>query len=252
MNSPVKYEPGQWQVMKEQATMLVRSGFLPESVNTPEKAIAIAMKGQEIGMPMMQAYSQIHVIKGKPTLSAEGINSLIRRNCPGAKLEFLERTEEQCIIKATRPLEAPAMFSFTMADAKRAGITNNPSWTKYPRQMLFARCISEVGRTMFPDCLSGISYVPEELGADVDENGEVISVPVEKVHPVVTATMGFDPNNATQVKYMTKWCHELDIKDEKDILEIMKRMTGKTSEDMLTTVKEYENELKAFAQGEEK
>lgn len=43
--------------------------------------------------------------------------------------------------------------------------------------MLWARCITIIGRTVFPDCLSGISYTPEELGAEVNEDGEIISIP---------------------------------------------------------------------------
>jgi hypothetical protein len=170
-----------WLAMKEQCTALVRSGFLPDSIRTPEQAIAIALKGHEIGMPMMQAFSSINIIKGKPTISAEGMNALIRKHCPRAKLEILENDALICTIRATRPGEASFTHSYTMDDARRANITGNPSWTKYPDAMLFARCISSIARRVFPDCLQGISYTPEELGAEVNEDGEIINIKAQDI-----------------------------------------------------------------------
>jgi hypothetical protein len=45
--------------------------------------------------------------------------------------------------------------------AQDAGLTRNPTWKSYPRQMLRARCISEGIRTVFPGCVVG-TYTPEE------------------------------------------------------------------------------------------
>ncbi len=53
-------------------------------------------------------------------------------------------------------------MSWTIKDAERAGLTGNPTWKKFPRQMLKARCISEAVRGIFPAVLSGL-YAPEEV-----------------------------------------------------------------------------------------
>lgn len=149
-----------------QCESLVKSGFLPASIKTPEQALAIAIKGREVGMPPMQAFSQINIINGKPCIGAEGMNFLIRRNFPAARIAILERSDVSCKIKAQRCAdEPPVEFSFSMDDAKRAQLLANPSWQKYPRAMLFARAFSEMARTMFPDALGGISYMPEEAEA---------------------------------------------------------------------------------------
>lgn len=163
-----------YNIMKDQADILVKSGFLPPAVNTAEKAMAIAIKGAEVGMPMMQSFSHINIIGGKPAMSAEGMNFLIRKNCPNAKIDILERSSERCKIKAQRAGSESCEFEYTMEDAKRALLLANPSWQKYPKQMLFARCFSDMARTMFPDCIAGLSYTPEELGAIVDIDGKVI------------------------------------------------------------------------------
>lgn len=155
-------------VYKEQADALLKSGFLPVAIKTPEQALAIIIKGREVGLPAMQAFAQINVIGGKPTISAEGMNYLIRKHHPRARISILKRTDSVCEIKAQRHSdESPVVFSFTMEDAKRAELLANPSWKKYPKAMLFARAFSEMARTLFPDAIGGLSYTPEEMGADI-------------------------------------------------------------------------------------
>jgi hypothetical protein len=46
--------------------------------------------------------------------------------------------------------------------AQDAGLTKNPTWRSYPRQMLRSRCISEGIRTVFPGVVVG-TYTPEEV-----------------------------------------------------------------------------------------
>lgn len=54
----------EWQSIKQQAQMAVKSNLLPNTINTPEKAVVVALKGRELGIPMMQAFSQINIISG--------------------------------------------------------------------------------------------------------------------------------------------------------------------------------------------
>jgi hypothetical protein len=46
--------------------------------------------------------------------------------------------------------------------AERAGLTKNPTWKQYPRQMLRARVISEGVRAVFPGVAVGL-YTSEEV-----------------------------------------------------------------------------------------
>lgn len=180
---------GEIKSLKSQADILVKSGLLPASVNTAEKAIVIMLKGRELGISPMQALSGINVISGKPCMTAELMLSQIYKNCKSARIHLVERTNEKCVIVASRPDCKSTEFIFTIEDAKRAGLMRNPSWEKYPRAMLHARCVSEMARSMFPDAIAGASYTPEEMGAEVNESGEVINVvPTEgKTDPTTTA-----------------------------------------------------------------
>ena len=74
-------------------------------------------------------------------------------------------------------------FTYGIEDAKRAGLLDKKNkdgspnnWTKYPQNMLFARAISSGTRLYCPDVFNGnLVYVPEELGAQVDEDGEPVA-----------------------------------------------------------------------------
>lgn len=170
----------EWAMMKDQAMKVVKSGMLPPSIKTPEQAVTVMLKGRELGIPAMQAFSSINVIQGKPTLSAELMLSLVLKNIPSAQYEIVETTDEKCVIEASRsPQAKKTRFEFNLEDAKRAKLypgAPNSSWAKYPRAMLRNRCVSEMCRSIFPDALSGCVYTPEELGAQVDEDGHVIDV----------------------------------------------------------------------------
>src|SRR5690606_375368 len=58
-----------------------------------------------------------------------------------------------------------------------AGVAGRGPWKSYPKAMLFARALSQGVRWHCPDVLGGTTaYVPEELGAQVDADGNVIDV----------------------------------------------------------------------------
>ena len=175
-----------WTLMKQQASELIKSGFLPSGIKTPEQAVAIMLKGRELGIPPMQALSHIHIINGKPTMSAELMLAQIMRLHPKTKISYPVRSGEKCEVKVTREGSEASIFSFSIQDAQAAGLLSNPTWKKYPRAMLHARVVSEMARSLFPDAISGVSYTPEEMGASVNEEGQVIEV--ESREAVVVTT----------------------------------------------------------------
>ncbi len=66
------------------------------------------------------------------------------------------------------------MVAFTLADARAANVVGKDVWKRYPRAMLYARAFTEGARIVGPDLLCGVQYTPEELGAEVNSDGEVI------------------------------------------------------------------------------
>ena len=56
-------------------------------------------------------------------------------------------------------------LEFTEADRARAGLNTKP-WQQYPKAMFWARAVSQLCRELFPDVLSGLSYIAEEIGGE--------------------------------------------------------------------------------------
>ena len=188
--------------LQRQCKLAVTSGLLPDEYNKGganqqlAKAVVVALKGRELGIPMMQAFGQIHVIKGKPTISAELMLALIYRAHPEAKIDFIKYDNHICSIEAARPNGKSTVFEFSMEDAEKAGLLRNDTWKKYPRAMLRSRCISEMGRTMFPDALMGCSYTPDELGGE-----EIVVEPPASIVPdKVVETKPEIINHAADIK----------------------------------------------------
>lgn len=172
----------EWTIMREMAITLVKSGFLPTSIKTAEAAMAVMLKGRELNVPAMQAFSLIHIIQGKPCVAPELMLALIFRNVPGAVVNILETTAERCLIEAKRPGGKLTKFNWTMEDAKKADLLGKDNWRKYPRAMLRSRNVAETARSVFPDAIMGCSYTPEEMGAEVNEDGEVELASVKVIH----------------------------------------------------------------------
>lgn len=174
---------------------LIASGMLPESIKKPEAALLVMLKAQEIGIGPVYGLNHIAVVKGKPTLSAELMRALVQR--AGHKIRTVELTNDTCTLEGERGDDPghPQRYTFTMQDARNAGLTGNQTWKKYPKAMLSARATSALSRLMFADAIMGISYTPEELGAEVNEEGEVIeaqSVVEDEHHPEIEGQLSED------------------------------------------------------------
>lgn len=176
----------QWEAMLAQAQTLVCSGFLPKAINTAEKALAVMQTGKELGIGAMQSLRAIHIIDGKPTMSAELIGGLVLSRIPGAMLRVVETNEQRCVVHAARPGHEPTVFTFTHDDAQRAGLLGKDNWKKYERAMLRSRCITEAARAIFPDATMGL-YDADELGAITNETGEIVALPTQhNMAPIAT------------------------------------------------------------------
>lgn len=219
-----------WQTIKEQADVLVKSGFLPPSVKSAAQAIAIALKGKTLGWDLSTSLNYINIIQGKPTISAEGMLSLIYSRVPGAVVNFTRMDDKCCMIEATRPGGKPHVFKFDENDAKAAGLLGRGSWKSYPRAMYRSRCISEMARSMFPDAVMGCSYTPEEIqGQDFAEDKPVIHK-LYKAQPVIQKK-SFDKNNPKHLEKIKAMLSEKSM-EEKYWEDVIDRMQGRPSSDL--------------------
>jgi len=65
-----------WNFMVQWGQQAIRTQMLPSGIKTGEAAAIIVLKGRELGLSFMTSVAHIHVIAGKPTMSAELIQGL--------------------------------------------------------------------------------------------------------------------------------------------------------------------------------
>lgn len=163
-NASTALEPSTAEQAFWLATQLVKSGVLGRSVQRPEAAFAIILAGRELGLTAMQSLRSCHVIEGKVVLSSDLMVALVKRSPVCKAFKLVESTNTKATYVADRVGEGETRMSFTMEDAKLAGVAGKNNWKTYPAAMLRARCIAALARVVFPDLLLGV-YESDEIQA---------------------------------------------------------------------------------------
>lgn len=142
-------------------------------IETIPQAIAVIQCGVEIGIPPIQALQNIKPIKGQLTLSARLLMALASAR-GGVTWEVVESTDQRCEIIFTRPKWKPLKETFTIEEAKKAGLIKADSgWANYPKDMLFARCGSRGIRRIAMDLTLGM-YSTEEMQDVITVEAKVV------------------------------------------------------------------------------
>lgn len=174
--SSAAFEPTSAEEAYKLAETLIDGKLLPTGITTPAAAFTIIVAGRELGLTAMQALRSIHIIKGKPTLSADLILALVKRNPACKRFQMLKSTDTEAVYVTERVGEESTEMSFTMKEAAQAQLLGNDNWKKYPKAMLRARCIAALARAVYPDVVLGI-YDPDELAEERTPVHEVIGNP---------------------------------------------------------------------------
>lgn len=159
------------------------SGMFPD-IKTAAQAVVKIQAGAEMGIPPFAAMSGIHIIQGKPTVGA----GLMAANLKGSgKYDYrvIESTEKICSIDFFQGKEKIGNSTFNLEDAKKAGTKN---LDKFPKNMLFARAISNGVKWFCPDVFAGPVYVPEETEAIKTE--DVVHEEIKQLPPCSDTNFG--------------------------------------------------------------
>lgn len=169
-------DASEFGVMKETASMLVKTGFLPQAIKTPEQAIAIILTGRELGIGTMAALNTINVIQGKPTVSPQLMLALIERSgqLENIEIEPHDGNAVRCTMK--RKGRSAHTEYFGQAEATAMQLNGKDNYKKQAATMYRWRAVAACARVVFPDVILGL-YTPDEMGADVDTDGDVIALP---------------------------------------------------------------------------
>lgn len=148
------------------AEAFAQSGIFSDAKNAAQAFVKI-MAGAEMGMAPFQAMTGIHIIAGKPVIGA-GLMASRVKGFGKYDYSVAEHTDKICSIDFLQDGKVLGNSTFTIEDARKAGTKN---LDKFPKNMLFARAISNGVKWFTPDIFSVPVYVPEEMAEQV-ESGE--------------------------------------------------------------------------------
>ena len=148
------------------------AGIIPREMNAAQ-AQAIILAGREIGLEPLQSLRTMAFINGRLTMSVQ-LQLALARQRAGVRVEQLTETDDSCTVTLARDGER-ITCTYTLADARRAGLERSHGWQKYPRQMLRWRAIGDALRIIAPDVVMGL-LSPEEaetIDISVDATDDV-------------------------------------------------------------------------------
>lgn len=191
--------------LQRAADALYKSGYFAD-VKSQAQAVVKVMAGAELGLPPFASMTGIHIIQGKPVVGANLIATMVK-NSGRYDYKIAKADGKECVIDWFENGKKVGESAFTFAEAEQAKLTGKDVWKAYPSDLLFARAISRGARRFAPGIFGGSPiYTPEELGADVDEEGNIVVA--ETVDPPPNAPQAPVPTPTESSKEML--CRELD------------------------------------------
>ena len=186
-NLPALIDPETTKTLMVMADDFFKSGLYPNIKNS-SGAFAVTQYGRELGIPPMTSMQTMAIIKGKITMMGSMLQTLLIRG--GVKITILEATTKNCTLKFEREGYPTISTSFSIEDAKRAGLYKEDSgYMKYPEEMLYWRSMAKGGRRIGSDLMLGL-YAREEIEGD----DSIIDVTPEREQPRSSAKK-FDPKS---------------------------------------------------------
>lgn len=178
--------------IKSLGKIFVESGFFADTKDASQAVVKILV-GRELGLGPMASMIGVYIVKGRPALAANVMAAKVKAS---GKYDYrvLKQDNQSCEIEYFEindgKRDSLGRSTFTIEDARRAGTQN---LEKYPRNMLFARAMSNGVKWFCPDITQGLTiYEPTELGAEaeggafsasVDEDGKVVNSTTAQPNP---------------------------------------------------------------------
>ena len=177
------------------AEVLAKSSLLPDALKgkVPDVVVQI-LAGQELGLSPMASIRGVHVVQGKPLLSADTMVALVLGSGLCEYFSVVEETEAKVTYETKRKgSPIPQRVTWSDDDTKIAGLAAKDNWRTHKRQMRRARAKAMLARDVYPDVLAGC-YDPDEI----QEPARVESrpMPVDAIDVEFTETPATPPELA--------------------------------------------------------
>lgn len=178
------------------ANYLADSDMVPKQYRGKAGDCLIAMQwGFEIGLKPLQALQSIAPINGKPNLYGDAGKALLINSGCIVEEDDIETIKANGLArcKITRPGRPPVVRTFSIENAKTAGLWNKDGpWRNYPERQMAWRAFWFAARDAAPDLLRGMGGAEEAL--DIPNTVTKDMGQAEEVRPTTVAALPlYDP-----------------------------------------------------------
>ena len=156
----------------ELALIIAGSRDFP-SARTPEKAAVRILAGREMGVGPVASVIGIRVEQGRVSMDATLMAGCIKRS-DRYDYRVVQHTEAETALEFSDKGLVVGESRFTWDDAVKAGLNKKDTWKAYPRNMMFARALSNGARWYCPGIFGGSIYTHEEIGLPTDSDGQIM------------------------------------------------------------------------------
>jgi hypothetical protein len=142
------------------AKALALSRRFPDA-RTADEAMAKILVGRDLGLSPTQALTGLHIVEGKPQIAAVTLAGFVKKSAD-YNYTITEHTDQSCAIRFYESGEDVGTSTFTIDEARAAGLVKERSnWIKWPKNMLFARAMSNGVKWFCPDLMGGVPIYTE-------------------------------------------------------------------------------------------
>jgi len=136
------------------------SGLFPD-LKSEAQAIVKVQAGLELGLEPFAAMQGIDIVQGKPRMNASLQAGLIKKS-GRYNYKVLEHSEQACKLefyeKWGEQWQSIGTSEFSMKEAQQAGLAAKDNWKKHPKNMLFARALSNGAKWYCADVFLTATY----------------------------------------------------------------------------------------------
>jgi len=209
MNNIIRFEE-----QMQMAKAFKESGLFPD-LKSEAQAIVKIQAGKELGIEPFASIQGVNIVLGKPVMSANLQAGLIKKS-GRYNYKVLEHNEQVCKLefyeKWGDTWQLIGNSEYSTKEATQAGLTHKDNWKKHPKNMLFARAMSNGAKWYCADVfITGTYNESDEFETapvvQVDNTGlDAIKAKVqEQSKPVIIEAEVVEPKPALSEEEMADW-----------------------------------------------
>ena len=209
MNNIIRFEE-----QMQMAKAFKESGLFPD-LKSEAQAIVKIQAGKELGIEPFASIQGVNIVLGKPVMSANLQAGLIKKS-GRYNYKVLEHNEQVCRLefyeKWGDTWQLIGNSEYSTKEATQAGLTHKDNWKKHPKNMLFARAMSNGAKWYCADVfITGTYNESDEFETapmvQVDNTGlDAIKAKVqEQSKPVIIEAEVVEPKPALSEEEMADW-----------------------------------------------